>query len=295
MAIDQVPDQQSDPRTAPTAPVTSHAVQFAVVFAILIALVLGQLYAFHRINTVRDSLQTQQAKMQNAYATQLSERLNTLEQSNAQRLGAIKQELDADAKRMGTTGRALGRARSLVAQLQKEQTQQSEMLKQEISKKADQQQLLALTQDVSSAKTDLDSTKKNVNALTQDLGMARSELGTLIARNHDEIEQLRKLGDRDYFEFKLAKDQIQHVAGVGLTLKKTNMKRHRFNMVLAADDLEVEKKDRTVNEPIFFYTSGSKKAYELVVNKVQSRQVVGYLSIPKGAAVQVAARSEGTR
>jgi hypothetical protein len=39
--------------------------------------------------------------------------------------------------------------------------------------------------------------------------------------------------------------------------------------------------------------NGSKKPYEIVVNKVQSNQVKGYLSTPKGVT-EVAARSEGT-
>jgi len=72
------------------------------------------------------------------------------------------------------------------------------------------------------------------------------------------------------------------------------VKRHRFNLALLADDMEIEKKDRSVNEPIFFYLRGSKRFYELVVNKVESGKVMGYISTPKGA-VQVASRSEGAR
>jgi hypothetical protein len=119
-------------------------------------------------------------------------------------------------------------------------------------------------------------------------------MGTLIARNHDDIEQLRKMGERDYFEFTAGRKSLVHVGGVALTLTKTNVKRHRFNLELLADDLQVEKKDRTINEPIFFYVSGSKRPYELVVNEVKPEQVKGYLSTPKGAK-EVAARSQGGR
>jgi hypothetical protein len=62
--------------------------------------------------------------------------------------------------------------------------------------------------------------------------------------------------------------------------------------VLVADDMEIEKKDRTVNEPIFFYVAGSKKPYELVVNKVESSRIIGYLSTPKGA-VEIASSAAG--
>jgi hypothetical protein len=100
------------------------------------------------------------------------------------------------------------------------------------------------------------------------------------------------MGERDYFEFTLNRKSPARVAGVGLTLTKTNVKRHRFNLDLVADDLQVEKKDRTIDEPIFFYVNGSKRPYELVVNEVKADHVKGYLSTPKGAK-EVAARSEG--
>jgi hypothetical protein len=122
--------------------------------------------------------------------------------------------------------------------------------------------------------------------------MARSEMGNLIARNHDDIEYLRKMGDRDYFEFTLTKNQLSKVAGVGLTLKKTNAKRYRFNLNTVANDMEVERKDCAVNAPVYFYVNGSKKPYELVVNHVGAEQVKGYLSTPKGVT-QVAANAEG--
>lgn len=82
------------------------------------------------------------------------------------------------------------------------------------------------------------------------------------------------------------------MAGVGLILKKVNAKRYRFNLNLLADDMLVEKKDKTINEPVFFAVGNSKKFYELVVNQVQSDQVKGYLSTPKGA-IETASRQGG--
>ena len=78
-------------------------------------------------------------------------------------------------------------------------------------------------------------------------------------------------------------------ANVGLALKKADVKRHKFSLVLQADDMNVEKKDKTVNEPVFFYLKGQKRFYELVVNAVESNKVAGYISTPKGA-VEVASR-----
>jgi len=216
-----------------------------------------------------------------------------MENANAQQMDELKYELDAAAKRLGATGGELKRARTTVAQLKNEQQQEAEELQKQLALKADQQQVGALNQDVSAQRTDLDNTKKALDNVRSDLGMARSEMGTLIAHNHDDIEQLRKLGERDYYEFTINRKVPTHVAGVGLTLIKTNVKQHRFNMVLLADDVSVEKKDRTINEPIFFYVSGSKRPYELVVNQVTSNQVKGYVSAPKGGAE--VARTAGGR
>lgn len=296
MAIDEVPEQEVLPMNPPEG--SGLGLKFGLVFVILAALVIGEIYTLARINSVRTSWEAQQTAAQQALSTQLEQRYSSqiaaLQNSNAQQLEALREELAAASKRTGSTGKELRRARTMVEQLQAEQRQQADKLKSEIAQKADQQQVGALSQDVSATRTDLENTKKVLDATRADLGMARSELGTLIARNHDDIETLRKMGDRDYFEFVLDKSQPQHVAGIGLVLKKANVKRHRFNMALLADDMEIEKKDRTVNEPIFFYLRGSKRFYELVVNKVESGRVAGYISTPRGA-VQVASRSEGAR
>jgi len=267
-----------------------------VISLVLAALAAGEMVTISKMHTLRDQLTTQQTQLREDLTGQLrdqvSQRLTAIERQNAQDLGAVKTELDQAAKRMGSQVGEMKRARKMVTELQDQERTQTAQLEQELSQKADQQQVGALTQDVSSTKTDLDTTKKTVGTLTADLGMARSEMGTLIARNHDDIEYLRKLGDRDYFELTLTKNELAKVAGVGLTLKKTNVKRYRFNVATLADDMEVERKDCTINSPVFFYVNGSKKAYELVVNSVGSEQVKGYLSTPKGVT-QVASRSEG--
>lgn len=294
MAIDEVSQQEPLPMNPPEG----SSAKFIGLIIVLVGLAIGEVYTLSRMGSLRKALEAQQAKARQELSTefqaQISDRLSAFERSNAQQLEALKTEIEAATKRMGSAGGELRRARASVNQLENEQKRQVDVLKQELARKADQQQFGALTQNVSATRTDLDSTKKVLEATRAELGMARSEFGTLIARNHDEIEQLRKMGEREYFEFVLDRNHPQRVAGIGLILKKVNLGRHRFSLTLVADDMEIEKKDRTVNEPIFFYTAGSKKPYELVVNKVQSNQVVGYLSTQKGA-VQMASRSEGAR
>jgi len=295
MAIDDTPKQEN---LQVNSEGSGQTLKFALVFIVLVALAIGEVYTLSRIGSMRDSLEAQQAALKQTLSTeidqQLTGKITALETSNAQQIEALRSEIATASKRTGSSGKEMRKARALVEQLKTEQQEQAERLKQEIALKADQQQVGALSQDVTATKGDLENTKKLLDSTRSDLGMARSELGTLIARNHDDVETLRKMGERDYFEFTLDKKLPVHVAGVGLVLKKTNLKRHRYNLVLLADDMEIEKKDRTANEPVFFYLRGQKKFYEMVVNKVESNKVTGYVSTPKGA-VEVASRSEGAR
>jgi hypothetical protein len=292
MAIDQVPEHQ----VVNVEPGGSGSTgKFLLIFLVLMALAVGEFYTMHKINSMRDALEAQQnqtsKQLSAEFHDQLTGRLRAIERANAQQMDALKDELDEAAKRMGATGGELKHARAMVAQLQNEQRKEAQQLQAELAQKADQQQMGALNKDVSEQRTDLDNTKKAIDSVRSDLGMARSEMGTLIARNHDEVEQLRKMGERDYFEFTMERRNPVRVGGINLTLTKTNVRRHRFNLNLLADDVLVEKKDRTINEPIFFYVKGSKRPYELVINEVNQDEVKGYLSTPK-AGTEVAARSQ---
>ncbi|HEV2194755.1 MAG TPA: hypothetical protein VGR55_04205 [Candidatus Acidoferrum sp.] len=148
-------------------------------------------------------------------------------------------------------------------------------VKAELATKANTEDLNKLNGDVTGVKGDLDATKNSIQ-------MARSEMGTLIARNHDEIDQLRRMGQRDYFEFTVTrKGGSQKVGSIQVQLRDTNTKKNQFTINVLADDKSFEKKNRSVNEPIFFYTGGTRAALELVVNKVTKSTASGYLSIPK--------------
>jgi hypothetical protein len=288
MSIDDVSGQQAAPTDYPSH--QSHTGKFIVVALVLLALAIGEIYGLSKITSLRDSTSAQQAATRKEVQETLAQQYAAIEQSSAERWAMVKQELEATAKRMGSTGRELNRARALVSDLQKEQQQQVDSLRGELAQKADLQQVGALSQDVTATRSDLEGTKKVLDSTRSDLGMTRTEFGTMIARNHDEIDVLRKMGERDYFEFTLSKNNPQTVAGFVINLKKTNVNRHRFNLNLTVDDLEVEKKDRTINEPIFFYASGSRKPYEIVVNKVGTNQIKGYLSAPKSARETATAR-----
>src|SRR6201984_1202633 len=157
----------------------------------------------------------------------------------------------------------------------------------QLATKASSDDVSKLGGDVSGVKTDLDATKNSIQ-------VARSEMGTLIARNHDEIDQLRRMGQRDYYEFTVTrKAGAQKVGAVQVELKDTNLKKNQFTINVLADDKNFEKKNRSVNEPIFFYTGGSRQPLELVINKVSKSTASGYLSVPKGGATTAETSNTG--
>jgi chromosome segregation ATPase len=139
--------------------------------------------------------------------------------------------------------------------------------------------------DVTTVKTDVASTKTELEKTISDLKRTNGDLngqGVLIATNGKELAALRQLGERNYFEFTIKKAKTaQKVGDVGVLLKKTDPKHNRYTIELTADDKTVEKKDRTINEPLQFLTSKARQPYEIVVNDVKKDEIVGYLSVPK--------------
>ncbi len=147
----------------------------------------------------------------------------------------------------------------------------------------------ASTDDVKGVDGKVDGVRIDLTGTQNDLKMARSELGTLIARNHEDVDQLRRLGERDYIEFTIsAKNKPQKVGNFVVELKGTNTKKKRSNLSLIVDDARIEKKNLPVNEPIFFHQGTDRRPLELVVNTVSKNKVTGYISVPKSAGAQTA-------
>jgi len=132
--------------------------------------------------------------------------------------------------------------------------------------------------DVKSAQSVLDQHGSDLKRVTGDMGV----MSGLIATNSKELAQLRELGDRNYVEFDLKKNNpAQKVGGIQLQLAKADPKRNRFTLEVLADDKRVEKRDRTINEPVQLYVAGNRQPVEIVVNDVKKDEVTGYLAVPK--------------
>jgi chromosome segregation ATPase len=218
----------------------------------------------------------------------VKDRLVQDEKANADLQG----DLNVVTKKLKITQGQLKTARAEAAKLNDETTQKLTALdtsvKGELATKASSDDLKNVDTKVGGVRTDLDSTR-------DDLKMARSELGTLIARNHDEIDQLRRLGERDYIEFTVSgKNKPQKVGNVTVELRSVNQKRNQYSVFMTVEDKRFEKKNRALNEPVFFYISGTRLPEELVINKVGKDQVSGYVSIPKANSPQTAASTSSS-
>ena len=72
-------------------------------------------------------------------------------------------------------------------------------------------------------------------------------------------------------------------------MRKVDEKHSRYTLDVSADDRNIEKKDKNLDEPVQFYTGKNPVLFELVVNNIEKNKVSGYLSTPKGAPQAIAA------
>jgi chromosome segregation ATPase len=190
------------------------------------------------------------------------------------------------------------RVESLQARVADEQQKQAQAIAQ-VKQTADTAttKLTDVSTDVGNVKTDLGNTKTQLEQTIANLKRATGELddhASLIATNATELKALRELGERNYTEFNISKNkQATRVADVMIRLKKTDPKKNKFTIEITADDKTVERKDRSINEPIQFLTSKARQPYEIVVNSVTKQAIVGYLSTPKVLTPRTPAPTSG--
>lgn len=249
--------------------------------------------------------------------SRMEERFSSVEADYAtadERVTVLTSDVDVLVQKLGVTTKELEDAQALAKQLkeenkrvraaltakadskavmefQKQATTKIDAVQQDATTKID-----GITGDVKVVRTDLDATRNDLNSTRSDLSATRSDLnatreevalnkrdlGGLIARNSSELADLRRKGERDYYEFDLTKSkQFQRVGDIMLQLKKTDVKKQKFEVVINADDTSMQKKDRLANEPVTFLVGRDRLRYELVVNSVDKDRIRGYISSPK--------------
>jgi len=136
--------------------------------------------------------------------------------------------------------------------------------------------------EVGAVRSDLAGTRRYLEGTQRQLVDVKETLSAAVAKNASELAELRRKGERDYFEFQIPKkNQIIKVEDIRLILTKADAKKGKYTLQVLVDDSKLEKRDRTINEPIQFLVGQTRLRYEVVVNWVQKDSAGGYLSIPK--------------
>jgi len=250
-------------------------------FAVLVVALAALAYAGYSAQA-RLQQETAKAEEQNKILTA------QLDQAN-ERIAQLKGEMDVTRQKIGMTQAELADARSRAEAIRKQQTASDQRLSEQIStaQKESEAKIGAVATDVTGAKKDIEATKSDLEATKSKLDRSMGDMNVmsgLIARNHDDLEELRRRGDRNYYEFTLQKAKTpQRVGPVQMALSKTDPKKSKYTMTVLVDDKSIEKKDKTAGEPVQFYVKGSARIspYEIVVFDVGKSQINGYLATPK--------------
>jgi hypothetical protein len=269
------------------------------------AIVLANGVLFQRVNT----LQTELTNQRGAVQTQFTE-LRDVTASSAAAMNRGFEDITAQLQEGTRTASAAGQraaanaltnaqksAERLVEQVKEQQRASDEKFAQEIGavKSVADEHAVKVTglessvgtvkQDVGTVRAEVASTRSTLDQTIADLRSTKGDLGVqsgLIATNSKEIAALRELGDRTIYEFTLQKGKAPvKAASMVLTYKKVDTKRNKYTVEIMADDKRVEKKDKTVNEPVQMYVGGNRQPYEIVVNEVKKDTIVGYVAVPK--------------
>lgn len=262
-----------------------------VLFVLVAALIGANVYLYMQLNKVKKDLAATNDAAQ-ARLDKLEEAENVSNRSNRRTVDQLRDQLERARRQANLAAgeakeEALKKVEETRAALQAAQEQAKQQLSSDISKvkESADTQFTQVGNEVTSVKGDVASTKSQLEKTVADLKRATGELdghSVLIATNQKELAALQALGERNYVQFTVQKSkQPQKVSDISILLKKADLKKRSYTIELTFDDQQVEKKDRTVNEPVQFYTSKAKQPYEIVVNSVKKDEIVGYLSIPK--------------
>jgi hypothetical protein len=228
--------------------------------------------------------------------------LDSRDKAGDARLTSLKGELSQTQASVGTTKQEL--LRKTAAQIEAETHRTKAELNQALSTKADSSQVQALKQesdtkiagvstevggvktDVGNVKTDLATTKRDLEGTQRSLVDVKETLTAAVAKNASELSELRRKGERDFFEFEInKKNVVTKVEDIRLVLTNTDPKKGKYSLQVMVDDNRLEKRERTINEPVQFLVGRNRLRYEVVINWVQKDKVGGYLSIPKDKAL----------
>jgi chromosome segregation ATPase len=279
-----------------------------ILFGAVAALLAATIYLFYQLSVIRGDVQTQLSDTRDQIMAEIAkehETASVTNQTSKKSVDKLKQDVD-EARRQASqlAGQAKvdadKHADDLAAKLEAAQEQQAKQvsgLTSEVSSVKDAEsntqknvgevktQVGQVTNQVSTLATQQTATQQQLEKTVADLKSTVGDLGVqsgLIATNAKELGALRQLGERNYYDFTIAKaKKPEKVGDVQVLLVSVDPKKNKYTIKLIADDKELDKKDKELNEPVQFYLSRATQPYELVVNQISKDLIKGYVSAPK--------------
>lgn len=287
---------------APPPPKTN--VMTTVAVAAIVASIAANLFLLYQVNGLKDDSLHNKEVLQGEIDT-LKENSTAMTAAQRKHLDEVKEDLDTSKRQLSAQAsqakkEALSALDAKSQQLEAENQKTAQQIGQvssavsDVSKKADtanariadvNNDVSSVKQDVSATKSSLSQTQTDLNANIALLKKVQGDLGgtsSMVATNGKEIEELRKLGQKNIVEFTLKKQKdMQKVSNISLKLDKADFKKNKFSLTVLADDKTYDKPNRNTNEPLQFYVS--KSLYEIVINSISKdeKTITGYLSSPK--------------
>ena len=278
------PDSNA-PETAyvPPPPRPSHRNEIILYVALAagVIYVIASLYLMQDTRSRLAAMEKKQLTLEVAQVElgdRIHETSSQFKEALSSEVGTTKQELDRRAAELDRQQKA---AAASFAAAQRQQGKQIAAVSGEVT---------GVKTDVGTAKTDIQKTQTDLAATNAKLERTIGDLGVqsgLIAHTASELEALKRKGDRNYYDFTLAKGTRTPVSTISLQLKKVDPKKSKFTLNVMADDRTIEKKDRTIGEPLQFYTGRDRMLYEVVVFTAAKNTITGYLATPKTAPTPV--------
>jgi len=198
-------------------------------------------------------------------------------------LAELQENTTATSADLEATAKQLKQTRSAAWKLRQDHSQTAKQLNQTLAEQ--RERISAINEEVTEVRDEVSVTQDTLADTRMQLGRAMGDLGVqsgLVARNQEELEELKRRGEREYIEFDVRKSkQYTRVGDLAVRLNKTDRKRSKFTLTVLQNDRNIEKKDRTLYEPVQFYTGERGRLLELVVFTLEKDRVAGYLSLPK--------------
>ena len=213
-------------------------------------------------------------------------------QVSGEKIESLQKEMEKRGSRINVHGRRIKEHQGLYSGLKTEQQQQGRELEAVLLQKADRSRVEELKGQTEGIKNEVALVNLGLSELREvssanraSIGQAEKRIAGLdqdLSNTQSSLNQVAESLKRGRYDFELhEKAGYVTVREVSLRLKDVDLKRQRYDLDLVVNGKWVRKRHQNAHEPVTFYVKGVEKPYEVVITKIDKKQVAGYLSVPK--------------